>query len=525
MTSEGEGSTLSDLYEVAKNAATNLLGKELRQAFTCDSSQLPSYYNDYFASPWFRCYTLNIDDLENASARRWTLPRRIQSLSALREGQDERFDALNVVHLNGMVNDFPNVTFGPQEFASRTAYPDSWMLRATAELITSPVVFIGTTLDEPSLWHFLQLRDGRQRGQRELRPGSYLVVPTLDRARRDRLKRFNIDHVPMTAEEFASDFLAPLTGARTAGLQALSIKVGIKDLRSQSLPSVGELVKLPATNAPDFLLGREPEWADFVGGYAIERNFDLHLNGSVERCSHRLVIITGTAGCGKSTSLMRLALRFSGQGVNVRWVHPELRISAGELMRAVRKTAAEYLFIDDLDALGEEALQTLLGLLEKHPALRIYASLRSSRTFSSLERLTGLNSKEVFWSEYTVPNLEDSDIDLLLDALTDAKRLGVLAKRDREEQRRLFKGEKRANRQLLVALREATLGENFDKRIESECRDLGLEYGLLYGMLAVATSQRHGLSRDELLIGSGRPGFGVAARLQHLQSRGLVDRR
>src|SRR5206468_3655754 len=94
--------------------------------------------------------------------------------------------------------------------------------------------------------------------------------------------------------------------------------------------------------------------------------------------------------------------------------------------------------------------------------------------------------------EVAVPNLADSDIDDLLDALTAAGRLGELRGMTRPQQVERLRG--MANRQLIVAMIEATTNRRFDEKIESECRDLGPDGGLIYAIVALATLQRHGLT-------------------------------
>jgi tetratricopeptide (TPR) repeat protein len=103
--------------------------------------------------------------------------------------------------------------------------------------------------------------------------------------------------------------------------------------------------------------------------------------------------------------------------------------------------------------------------------------------------------------QFTVPHLEDSDIDLLLDALDNANRLGKLKGLNTEERRDAL--EKRCGRQLLIAMIEATSGERFDHKVEVECRELGADLGLAYAIAALAHNLREWIARDELLLAMG----------------------
>src|SRR5690348_15985960 len=84
------------------------------------------------------------------------------------------------------------------------------------------VVFVGTQLDEPPLWQHLELRGTRGRRLRELRPGSYLVSPTLPDARAAMLEEFNITWVQMDAEIFADEVLSSLTAEFGSGQRVIS---------------------------------------------------------------------------------------------------------------------------------------------------------------------------------------------------------------------------------------------------------------------------------------------------------------
>ena len=79
------------------------------------------------------------------------------------------------------------------------------------------------------------------------------------------------------------------------------------------LPLVSELVAERPNINTEYLMGDEPQWADIVHGRAAERSAYEELDGlanSVLRYQQQntALAITGTAGAGKSTALMRLCL-------------------------------------------------------------------------------------------------------------------------------------------------------------------------------------------------------------------------
>src|SRR5207244_2997664 len=141
----------------------------------------------------------------------------------------------------------------------------------------------------------------------ELRPGSYLVTPTLGPARRVLLGELNIDWLPMTAEQFANEVLANLSAEADDGQELLRARFSAESRRRH--PNlVGELAAASPPPSPDYLLGREPTWSDVSEGIAVVRESDEEIYKvassvlKAEEVSPPLVV-AGTAGSGKSTAL------------------------------------------------------------------------------------------------------------------------------------------------------------------------------------------------------------------------------
>jgi SIR2-like domain len=511
-------SSLSDIYDVASRRAGNKVRDLFLEHFRVDPKTLDERYGLWFSLPWHRIYTLNVDDLDAAASRQFKLTRPIASLSALRDELPAPSDKLTAVHLNGRIADYPQMTFSQPQFAERAAMPDPWYRLLVAELASHAVVFVGTQLDEPPLWQQIELRRRRVQGEHEFRPGSYLVTPSLSQARRAVLEQYNIDWVPLTEEQFASE-LATLRAEAQQGHRVLAARAD----RSGAviLRSVAELRNQPPTgDEAEFLLGREPDWRDLTHGFAVQREFEADIPRQIEAGSLQVLVVTGTAGTGKSTTLMRFALAESAAGKSVYWLDANTGLRAWEVRKAVRDVGLEVLVVDDADAFGDGTAELLADFVTDNSKIVVVASIRSTR----YERLqVGKQLSKIRSGQITIPNLVDQDIDLLLDALTRAKRLGQLRGKTREERIALFR--ERAGRQLLVAMIEVTSGERFEEKIDRECRELGPELGLLYAELAVATSYREYLTRDELLLATGGNPADVLSRLDSLLRQHLVLQR
>jgi hypothetical protein len=191
--------------------APDQLCEYLRSRLRIGDTRLPRTFRAWFAAPWRRIYTLNVDDLEVAVARQFELPRTLVPISALADCR-ERVDrnALEVVHLNGIAGDDPRqVTFSTMQYASRLCTPDREYERLVEDLARAPFVFVGTTLDEVVLWKHVQLQRSNHRGALP-RKHSFLISPSLTRARQCLLESYRIHWVQATAAQVADHVLACL---------------------------------------------------------------------------------------------------------------------------------------------------------------------------------------------------------------------------------------------------------------------------------------------------------------------------
>ncbi len=509
-------STLGDIYEVATKRAGNRAGELLKRVLSVDKESLVDCYRIWFSMPWWRMYTLNIDDLDEVVQRAFELHRRIKPISALSDIYPGEDASLLSIHLNGRLQEYPQVTFSPRQYGERAMHFDPWYSHLIGDILAHPVIFVGTVLDEPLLWQQIELRRSRNPHQRELRPVSYLVTPQISAARRVMLEDFNIKLIEMTQEQFANEVLASMEAEKQQGFLALASRQAaaaggrflydVADLRIQVDDGTGE-----------FLLGREPRWSDITQGRAVKRKFEAELTDTIKQPKSRLTIVTGTAGAGVSTTLMRLAVEFHAAGDAVHWLDTDADLPLWEIRNAVRAAKSNILFLDDVDQFGTSTGTLLADLIGDNKDLRVVAGMRSTRfdKLSVRETLRG-NS----YNLYAIPHLEDSDIELLLDALTQAKRLGYLRGLTREQQIESFRSQ--AGRQLLVAMIQATSNERFDEKIDSECQDLPGDLGLIYAIVTIVTSLRSYITKDEVLLGINDGSNESLNRIERLVTQRLL---
>jgi hypothetical protein len=501
----------------------------LQDRLTVDPDTLPEYYQKLFNFPWFRSYTLNVDNLESAVARKFGLERQPVPISA-RETDVTRLPGVpfsahgvEVVHLNGIVPAAPEaLTFSESQYPERIGNQEPWYSRCVVDITSRPVVFIGTVLNEALLWQHMELRRRRESLGRDLRPTSILVAKELSRPRQDILRDLRINWVQGTAEEFATEVL-PLLGIEIS--QGFTfIRQHAEGRQSGYIPLVSQLVAEHPRAQTEYLLGEEPKWSDVLSGRAVKRDHDESLSDLAEQILNgarpsTALAITGTAGTGKSTAVMSLAAKLSGNGIPVLWIDKESEVSPAKMRNRVREMRGKVaLAIDDADMYGKELPSLLMDLVPGSNEFLFVFATRSSK-IDAITKAAGAGSRLQI-CEHVVPPLNDADIDGLIGVLERNNRLGILTGASAAARAAAFRDQ--AGRQLLVAMIQATSGENFEKKAQHEYLELEGAQRYAYALIAVATSLRYTLTKDEILLANSDSHEEALVALERLAARHLI---
>jgi len=528
-----DSATLGELYGVALNRQRTQLAELLETRFSIAPDSLPDFYRLYFDTPWLRCYTLNVDDLALAAGRKFDLRRKIRIASATTLESDYEARGvsdpqnLDFVHLNGIIPGPPErLTFSETQYAQRIANREPWYLRCVADLSARPIVFIGTELREVPLWQHMELRKRSSSGGRDLRPGSILVTPSLSPSREEMLQELNIAWVEGTAQSFAEEVLTLLRPEVEKGFVFIDQAARLSG--RVTVPLVSELVTLNPRLHTGYLMGEEPHWSDLLEARAIERTNDhdlLQIAQEILANKHprTALAVTGTAGNGKSTSLMRLAIRLSAAGIPVLWNDRDSEAGPTKIREQVlsHDPGPLVLAIDDADLYGRQLVGMLKDLVPAREKFCFVFGLRSSKLPEISNAV--VRSRELSLIQHTVPGLTDADIDGLLDTLERHRRLGVLQGKSQAERRALFA--QKAGRQLLVAMIEATTGRDHEEKAKEELEDLKGTQRYIYSLVCVASAQRHYLTKDEVLIAAGGAPTDALAALDSLVASHLITAR
>jgi Mrp family chromosome partitioning ATPase len=90
------------------------------------------------------------------------------------------------------------------------------------------------------------------------------------------------------------------------------------------------------------------------------------------------IVISGTAGSGKSTALMRVALKLTAQGNSVGWINPEGDLSPRDIrISASSHKEPHVVAIDDADIYGAELTPMMRELCRNSPYPLLLVTVRA----------------------------------------------------------------------------------------------------------------------------------------------------
>lgn len=205
-------------------------------------------------------------------------------------------------------------------------------------------------------------------------------------------------------------------------------------------------------------------------------------------------VLVGHAGSGKSTLLRRLAFEVAREGRTVYFSKSPSRIEKRPLVDLVAELDGKhaYIFIDDA-MIHLEAVEEVARELPESANVTFVLADRPHVVYPRLRRLTALRPQLLDMPELTKP-----DCERIIEKLEESGLLGELRGKPRHEQLRAFLV--RSRKQLLVAMKEATLGRGFDVILANEYQSLsGEDARLAYTVTCLAYMHGAPVRRRHLL--------------------------
>lgn len=222
-------------------------------------------------------------------------------------------------------------------------------------------------------------------------------------------------------------------------------------------------------NPADFYKGYDRGWGAIAQELDVRRNIndsvlvDAILAGSDTQKPVELSILLGPAGNGKTVSLKRIAWEAAhAYDQLVLFLHDTGSIKVTVLQEIAQLTGKRILlFIDRLSTKRSELQQSLQSLKQSDVKISIIGTDRANEWETISTQIA-----EFVKQEFEVRYLSETEVNSLLDLLSKHNALGLLSGVSRQQQIDAFV--KRAQRQLLVALHEATLGLPFETILKDE---------------------------------------------------------
>ena len=472
------GTTLPQAYDLAvgtcgQSSVVSLL-------ITHYSHCTPTWHTLIPTLLWKRIYTTNIDDVvDNAYAIAGQRLQAATSLTHVSPDLDDptEVDAVHLVHLHGWVRrPTDGFVFGTAEYVKTQLKHLTWHVRLADHLAQQTFVFVGTSLHEPDIEYYL-----RSRGTKPspARPTSYLVAPDLTSVTVALMHQRDVHCISMDAESFfrwldtavreRKKRSALILGSHDSPLSALEVPKASLIAVLESTTQVHSAMRPSANDEPhDFFSGDEPSWSDILSDhdavFSIVGEYLLYLDGVAagRQTPADVTCLVGAPGCGKSTALMRIGLEASRRGFYVLEYSSDSGIAVDDFLTVLKAMPGNVLFIvDDGVKHVNELMELVRALRGAAQRVEILTAERTNRRPRIEVARGGLNVK---WMQ--LDWLSDRDIHCLIEKLTAKAALGTLRSKSEAERVRFFSD--RADRQLLVAMKELSRGRRFLTILEDE---------------------------------------------------------
>ena len=346
-----------------------------------------------------------------------------------------------------------------------------------------PIIFAGYSISDPHIQEILFDLTDPNIG----RPPFYLISPRIT----DIEARYWTSRKVFTIDTTFEDFLKTINQTISPMARALPARIGGGELsirrhyriaHPDEPASVVRYLTIDAThihsglvapiqNPKEFYRGYDNGWGCITQDLDVRRSFsdsvlvDTVLLAEEDRRSAELFMLKGPGGNGKSVSLKRIAWE-AGVSYDQLALYPTgpagLRIEPlAEIHRLTDKRI--FLFVDHVALVRNELRDLLQAARSRSMPLSVIGAERDNEWNIYCEQL-----EPFVCQDFPVRYLNEQEIGKLLDLLESHDALGLLKELAFED--RVSKFVEGAQRQLLVALHEATLGIPFEDIVVDEFR-------------------------------------------------------
>jgi cytochrome c-type biogenesis protein CcmH/NrfG len=342
-----------------------------------------------------------------------------------------------------------------------------------------PICYVGFSNNDPHIRSLVQQLDAEKVG----RPHSFLISPSVDNITMRYWSLRHITAIQGTMEDLTRELDARI-GKTFRGLRR-STPTGALAI-TERFASSSNVLSDPCVksleNDLDYVKGVVPEaTCDAVkfysgvnqGWVAIEQSLDVRrrLHDTLleeyfledNPRKHRFLVVKAHAGAGKSVFLRRLAWEAAKDIDRLcLYATADATLSSASINEIINATKEHvYLFVDDVLRHRPELEAFISGMGSAIEKLTIIGGARTNEW-----NVTPPAFQALVTDEHFLPYLSDKELDSLIEKLEQHKALKELERLTQEERREQLR--KKASRQLLVALHEATSGKRFEEILHDE---------------------------------------------------------
>lgn len=531
--SDYDETKLPEMYQAFLSSPIKLDRKKEFLENTLLASTVEDVYLPLTCPFWYKIYTTNIDDILSITFKR--ARKRINEIKFPEDEyceRDQSLDSTLVVYLHGKLPSDPmNVIFSSQQYAVAQLRHQPLYSQFVYDYSIKPTIFLGTDLTEPLFERYIEEREGKF-GYRELRPRSFIIVPSLSPVKIDNLRsNFNVHFVQGTTKDFLDwtkqilpelpDQLSILKRTfpnlvmliENRKLEHISSKV-LREFAHSFTQITARAQRSHERSA--FLLGASPRMSDIHSEIDIPRSITKAVIENIEETlanantSQRIKLfcIHGYAGSGKSTILQRLGLMLSQNGRIVFLSYSDFIPRSEDLVEVINSFEERIVILFD----------NARNILAQLPSL--FLVINSNTTYPPIIILTirsnyldnlnfYIDPDIVDIVTFSIPDLDDNEINHLIQKLNQYNLLGILKGKSESERFRAFKI--KANRQILIAMKEATRGMPFEEIIRDEYNSIAPEEARILSVcIALNTELGFSNTKQDLV------GFSKASHIETL---------
>jgi len=454
---------------------------------------------------WKAIYTTNFDTLvEQAYAGSAEARQRLVPVYSNRDRMDLQLGDVPLYKLHGCITRANTaegrLTLTPEDFVLYGKIRNRLVARLVDTLSDLPVLYAGFGRSDPD---FVSVLLQVEEAAGELAPPrrGYALQPRFTEHEVRRWEQKRVTLVPHTASEFFATLAEappapapPSVEVARSGLQSRRDGISeslLGDLRRNFDVVDDEIGGDP--DAPLFFSGAAPTWSTVAASIDAKRDVaDALLEAALvdpllDNRGTQLLVVHSEAGTGKTTLLRRTAFDMChdwNRVVIALKPYGELDVLTVEQLQAAIGERV-YVVVDNAAKLGRELADFLASARRLRLKITVLVAARTNE-WRDAQSAAALRVTE----EFELGRLSSDEINRVLDTLAANNGLGLLAGQSRSDQVRAF--ESRAQKQLLVALREATEGREFDEIIVDEYNNIPTEQGQR-AYLLIAALHRFGM--------------------------------